>query len=317
MSYLRSVSPQGYRFFPDPNVRWLGDTVKAWNGKDRAWMAILGIPFDGGTVSHRRGSRTAPTQIRANLYTKTNYMVEHDTDIPPDRIYDYGDLDVLITDFDETMRRLAAAASSVYGKSDHVLALGGDHSISYELIRAAKANAKGEIGLVQFDAHHDTRIKWATHSGFWLRQLLEEKILQPGNIVQIGIRGSLYSKHYMNYLRDNKIQIISAWDLHENGLDAAMAKTMKQLASTDEIYLTFDIDAIDQAYAPGTDYPSPGGLTSNEAIHMTYNLASRHNVRWMDIMETSPPLDINDQTIRVAAELAAQYIHARVGQDQG
>lgn len=316
MSYLRPVLPRGGQFFPDPNVRWLGNVIKPWDGKSRIWMGIIGIPFDGGTVSHRRGSRTAPSHIRDNLYSKTTYMVDHDTEIAPERVYDCGDVEVVITDFDETMRRLATAAGTVFERAEHVVSFGGDHSSTYELIKAARAHANGDIGLIQFDAHHDTRTKWGEHSGFWLRQLLDERILDARNILQIGLRGSLYSRDYMKYLRDNQIRFITAWDLHQDGLEAVVEQTVQQLSSTKEVYISFDIDAIDQAFAPGTDYPSTGGLTSHEAIYLIYELTSRINTRWLDIMEVSPPLDVADQTVRVASELAAQYIHALTKRSQ-
>jgi len=296
-------------FFPDPNVRWLGDLVKPWDGDTRMRIAVLGVPFDAATVSDRRGSRHAPQRIREYLYSKTRYSVEHDSELT-DGVFDCGDLEVNIADFDETMRRLRLVAASVFAKAGYVLTLGGDHSLTYELVKAARAQAKHEIGLVQFDAHHDTREEWGQHSGFWLRRLIDDGVVRGENVLQIGIRGSLYSKYYIEHLKDHGVHYLTAWKMREIGVRAASKLAVSRLKRLGGVYLTFDIDAVDQTDAPGTDHPSPMGLTSWEAIFMVYDLASRLNARWMDIMEVSPPHDIQDHTVKLAAELAAQYMHA-------
>jgi len=313
-NYLTKAAARGIKT-PDPNVRWLGDTIKFWDQKAHMWMGIIGIPFDGGTVSARRGSRYAPTRIREYLYSLTTYNIEHDSDIT-ESLYDCGDVDVNIVDFSETMRRLRLAAHIVFGSAEHVMALGGDHSLTYELIRAARNAAEGEIGLVQFDAHHDMRTKWGQHSGFWLRELVEERILKGEHVYQIGVRGSLYSPYYTDYLQQNRIRYLTAQAFHEVGVEKALAEVVDHLKPVKEVYITFDVDAVDQAFAPGTDHPSAGGLSSDEALRLVYGLASRLRVRWFDVMEVSPPHDVAEQTVGLAGELAAQFIHARVKADQ-
>lgn len=308
--YLSEPRLGGYRFFPDPNVRWLGDVVRRWDGEERVWLAILGVPFDGGTVSHRRGSRYAPSRIREYLYSKTNYLVEHDSEIV-EGVYDCGDVEVNIVDSSETMRRLAEVADEVFKSAENVLTFGGDHSLTYELIKAARRVSGGEMGLIQFDAHHDTRTEWGQHSGFWLRRLLDENVLKGVNVVQIGIRGSLYSRHYIEHVKNTGIRYVTVWDLRTKGLEQTTREIVRWMGGIESIYITFDIDALDQAYAPGTDHPSPGGMSSWEAIYMIYSFASSLNARWLDIMEVSPPNDQQDQTTKLAAELANQYIHAR------
>ena len=309
-NYLKKTPILGFKT-PDPNVRWLSDVVKPWDEKARTWMAIMGIPFDGGTISARRGSRFAPSRIRQYLYSLTTYSIEYDTDVT-EGICDCGDVDVNILDFDDTMKRLSKAARVVFGNAEHVLALGGDHSLTCELIKAARNTVGRDVGLVQFDAHHDMRTKWGQHSGFWLRELVDERILKGENVCQIGVRGEFYSPFYTDYLRRNSIRYLTAQGLHEMGLENALAEIVGRMRSVKEVYLTFDIDAVDQAFAPGTNHPSAGGLSSDEAFRMVYGLASRLTVRWLDIMEVSPPHDIAEQTVGVAGELAAKYIHARM-----
>ena len=308
-NYLKGVVPRGFRS-PDPNVRWFMDAVKSWDQKSHMWMSIIGIPFDGGTVSARRGSRYAPSRIREYLYSLTTYNIEHDSDITQP-LYDCGDVEVDIVDFDETMRRLRLAAQSVFGNAEHVIALGGDHSLTNELIRAARNAAGEEIGVVQFDAHHDMRTKWGHHSGFWLRALVDDGTLKGENVYQIGVRGSLYSPYYTDYLRQKEIRYLTAYAFHEIGVEKALAEIADRLKHVKEVYVTFDIDAVDQAFAPGTDHPSAGGLSSDEALRLVYGLASRLSVRWLDVMEVSPPHDIAEQTVGLAGELAMQFIHAR------
>ena len=308
--YLARVVVRGVKT-PDPNVHWFGDSVRLWDGKVRTWMSIMGIPFDGGTMSARRGSRFAPSRIREYLYSLTTYSIDHDTEIT-ENMYDCGDVDVVIVDFEETMKRLRLAAQTVFQNAEHVIAIGGDHSLTYELIRAARNAAEGEIGLVQFDAHHDMRTKWGNHSGFWLRQLVEDGILKGENVYQIGVRGSLYSPSYTAYLSQNRIRYLTALRLHEIGVEKALAEVGKCLQRMKEVYITFDVDAVDQTFAPGTDHPSAGGLSSDEALRLVYGLASGLRVRWFDMMEVSPPHDLAEQTVGLGGELIAQFIHARI-----
>ena len=308
-TYLRDVATRGFRS-PDPNVRWLGDAVKSWDKKTHMWMAIIGIPFDGGTASARRGSRYAPSRLREYVYSLTTYNIEHDSDIT-ENLYDCGDVDVNIIDFDETMRRLRIAAEPIFENAQHVVALGGDHSLTYELVRAARKIAQGEIGLIQFDAHNDMRTKWGQHSGFWLRQLVDEGIVKGKHVYQIGLRGSLYSQYYTEYLRQKGFRYLTANAFHEMGLEKTLEDAANRLKLVKEVYITFDVDVVDQAFAPGTDHPSPGGLTSDEALRLVYGLATKLPVRWFDIMEVSPPHDVGEQTVAVGGELATQFIHAR------
>ncbi len=299
-----------YRFFPDPNVRWLGDLVKPWDGESEMGLAILGVPYDGGTVSHRRGSRMAPQRIREILEAKTTYSSDHGTELV-DTIWDCGHVEVNIVNHEETMRNIYAASIRVFRHAENTVVLGGDHSITYELAKAA-AEVSGEIGLVLFDAHHDVRTEWGVHSGFWLRRLLDQGVMRGEDVIQIGIRGSLYSPIYRRYLAERNVEFITSIELMLKGVEWALDKVFDKLAGK-YVYISFDIDAVDQAHAPGTDHPSPGGLTSIQAIYMLHSIAGKMRVKWFDVVEVSPPLDINDATIKLAAELVNQYIHARIG----
>jgi formimidoylglutamase len=300
-----------YRFFPDPNVRWLGELVKPWDGMSKMSLAILGVPYDGGTVSHRRGSRMAPQRIREILYTKSTYSSDHGTELV-DTIWDCGDIEVNIINHEETMRNIYTVAISVFRRAENTVVLGGDHSITYELGKAA-AEVSGEIGLVLFDAHHDVRTEWGVHSGLWLRKLLDQGVIKGEDVIQIGIRGALYSPAYRRYLTEKKVEFITSLELMLNGVGWTLDKVFDKLAGKPHVYISFDIDAVDQAYAPGTDHPSPGGLTSIQAIYMLHSIARKTKARWLDVMEVSPPLDINEAAVKLATELVNQYIHARIG----
>jgi len=118
-------------------------------------LAILGVPYDGGTVSHRRGSRMAPQRIREILQTKSTYSSDHGTE-PAGTIWDCGDVEVNIVNHEETMKNIYTTAIGVFRHAENTVVLGGDHSITYELGKAA-AEVSGEIGLILFDAHHDVR----------------------------------------------------------------------------------------------------------------------------------------------------------------
>ncbi len=300
-----------HKFFPDPNVRWLGELVKPWDGSSEMDLAVIGVPYDGGTVSHRRGSRLAPQRIREALYTKSTYSSDHGTEVV-NTIWDCGDAEVNIVDHEGTMGSIHRTSAKVFRNSRNTVIFGGDHSITYELTRSA-VDVTGEIGFVLFDAHHDVRTEWGVHSGFWLRKLIEQGIIRGENVIQIGIRGSLYSPAYRRYLAEKKVEFITSLELMLNGVGWALDRVIDKLSSLRSIYISFDIDAVDQAHAPGTDHPSPGGLTGIQAIYMLHSIAGKTGARWLDIVEVSPPLDINDATVKLAAELANKYIHARIG----
>lgn len=293
-------------------MRWLGDVFRAWDGTSPAWLGLLGVPFDGSTVSDRRGSRHAPAKLRQHLYAKTNYSTEHHAQLTEGCV-DFGDVATDVASWEETLRRLLEAGTAVFGKAQHVVALGGDHSLTYGLVRSAQAQAASQaLGLVQFDAHHDTRTRWGQHSGYWLRQLVDEGLVHGEHVVQVGVRGELYSREYAEYLAAHQVRYITPWALRERGLEHTLADILERLQACPVVYLTFDIDAIDQSEAPGTDYPTPGGLTAWEALYLVHRLARTGRIRWMDLMEVSPPHDIADHTAKLGAELVAQALFGLV-----
>jgi len=118
-----------------------------------------------------------------------------------------------------------------------------------------------------------------------LRKLIDQGLIRGEDVIQIGIRGSLYSPPYRGYLDEKRVEFITSLELMLNGVGWALNKVFDKLAGLQNIYISFDIDAVDQAHAPGTAYPSAGGLTGIQAIYMLHSIARKTGARWFDVVE--------------------------------
>jgi agmatinase len=190
-----------------------------------------------------------------------------------------------------------------------VIGLGGDHSVSLPLIRAAAA-AHGPLALLQLDAHTDTWDSYFgsryTH-GTVFRRALEEGIIDPRASVQIGLRGSLYSADDMRENTELGFATLLAREFDGVGVAGALELIRARLGSP--IYLTVDIDVLDPAFAPGTGTPEAGGLTSREVLALLQGLASAGPLlAGADVVEVSPPYDPSGATSVAAANIAYELV---------
>lgn len=190
-------------------------------------------------------------------------------------------------------------------KEKNSIFIGGDHSVTYSLFKAF-ASANKNAGLVVFDAHPDVfhQFDFATH-GDWLKFLVDEKIVNPENIMVIGIRNS--DRKELDYLKDKKIKYIPMHKLFNNVEDSCDA-VMEFANKLPSFYLSIDIDVVDPAFAPGTGYTEPCGLTSNEILYFVQRLRLLKNLRAADIVEVNPQFDANRMTSKLAAKLVAELL---------
>jgi agmatinase len=271
-------------------------------------LAITGVPFDQA-VTHRSGTRFGPRAIR-EASTLQAYEPPYGWTTNPLEaidIIDYGDLAfdyAKVSDFPETLTDhirgiLAAGAGSVV--------LGGDHYITFPILKAY-AEKFGPLGVIHFDAHSDL---WADDDlsridhGTMMYKAVKQGYVDPARSVQIGIRTT--TDDYLG------VTVIDAREVHETGVAAVLAK-VKAIVGTGATYVTFDIDALDPAYAPGTGTPVWGGLHSWQAAALLRDLAGINMVGG-DIVEVSPPYDTTGATAiagaHVAYELIALYAAAK------
>ena len=271
-------------------------------------IGIIGIPWDGGTTN-RAGARHGPRQIR-DLSTMAR-NVHHVTGIKPYHIAncaDLGDSPVNPIDIEDTLGRIENFYRPLVDKKIRPLSVGGDHLSTLPVMRAICQS--GPVGMVHFDAHTDTWDRYFGESkythGTPFRRAIEEGLLDPKRTVQIGIRGSLYSDKDKEWGLDQGIRVIEIEEYMDLGVDAVIEEA-RRVVGDGQTYISFDVDALDPVYAPGTGTPEIGGITTFEAQKMLRGL--RHlDLIGADVVEVSPPFDMSGNTAMVAATLMFEIL---------
>ncbi len=253
-------------------------------------VALVGVPFDGG-VSFRPGARFAPTAVREASSLGRGYNWARGEDIFERlKIADTGDCSVVPIDLNETYSRIEKHFANVQASKKKFVAVGGDHSITLPILRSVRKALGSPVALIHFDAHLDTYpAAWGCeyHHGSFLRHAIEEGLIDPARSMQIGLRGPLAGGDDLDLVRQAKMKSFTIDDLRVQGLEAFL----KGLPKTEgPAYLTFDIDCLDPAYAPGTGTPVVGGLTTYEVQRILRHLQI-DNLVGADIVELSPPYD--------------------------
>ncbi len=258
-------------------------------------IAILGLPFDGATTN-RPGARHGPRELRsASTLMRRVHPVSLVAPARLCRIADCGDAPVNPVDVMATLAHVEACVARLCAGGACLLGAGGDHLMSLPVLRgmARAAPGRGPLGMVHFDAHSDTSDVYYGTSRFThgtpFRRAVEEGLLDPRRIVQIGIRGSLYEASDMDWAREAGLRILTMEDCEELGPDAVAAEA-RRVVGDRPCYLSFDIDCLDPAFAPGTGTPEAGGFTPREAMRMLRGLRGL-NLVGGDVVEVSPPHD--------------------------
>ncbi len=268
-----------------------------------AAICIAGIPFDLGT-SNRPGARFGPAAIRQ----ASRMLVDGDhpaswAEIEKLDLADIGDFRLAHGDIQGTLAKVEEQAASIR----HLVALGGDHTITLALLRAL-AGRTGPVGLVHFDGHVDT---WPESFGLVFGHgspfyhAIEESLIDPRRTIQIGIRSPMH-RAIFDWTVGKGVTIVTAEDVHEAG-PQVVAERIREVVGTEPAYLSFDVDALDPAFAPGTGTPEIGGLATWQARAILRRLAGL-NFAGMDVVEVSPPYDVAEITALAAATMAWDYI---------
>ena len=203
----------------------------------------------------------------------------------------------------ESNELIQKKASEIFDKNQPVVFLGGDHSITYPLMR--EFSKKRDAGLVIFDAHADcvNNMSEPTHED-WLKTLIE-KGFNPANVILIGTRN--IDKVEVDFLLKNHINNFSMKELFEN-LPKSCDLIMESVRDFDSVYVSIDIDAIDPAFAPGTGYPELGGMTSREFLYLIQRMKRLTNLKAFDIVEINPDKDISNMTVKLGAKILGELI---------
>ena len=275
---------------------------------DEVDIGLIGVPWDGGTTN-RPGARHGPRQIR-DLSTMAR-NAHHATDIMPFELCncaDLGDTSVNPVDIEDTLARVERFYAEVAGRSILPLTAGGDHLITLPIMRAICRD--GPVGMVHFDAHTDTLDRYFGESKFThgtpFRRAIEEGLLDPKRTVQIGIRGALYSASDKDWGLEQGIRVIEIEEYNDLGVDAVIAEA-RRVVGDQPTYVSFDVDALDPVYAPGTGTPEIGGITTYDAQKMIRGLRGL-NLVGGDVVEVSPPFDMSGNTALVAVTMMFEIL---------
>lgn len=264
-------------------------------------VAVLGVPFDLATTN-RPGSRLGPRGIRAASASLAWEQCVQGWDFSPLEelaIVDYGDCPFDAGTPDQVPEAIYRQARDILATDTALLSLGGDHFISYPLLRA-HAEKYGPLALIHFDAHSDT---WEDEGaridhGTMFYHATKEGLVVPEASAQIGLR--TYNESTLGF------NIFDAVAVHERGA-VTIAEQVRALVGDRPCYLTFDIDCLDPSFAPGTGTPVVGGLSTHQALQLLQHLRGI-NLVGMDVVEVAPPYDVSEITALAAATMALQQL---------
>lgn len=271
-------------------------------------IGLVGVPFDGGTTN-RAGARHGPREIR----NASSFMrrIHHATGISPydlARVADLGDAPVDPMNLMRSLDMITGFFNEMKAHGTIPISAGGDHLVSLPILRALAAD--GPVGMVHFDAHSDTNDRYFgdnpyTH-GTPFRRAVEEGLLDPKRVIQIGIRGSIYDPSDLDFARQAGFRIVFIEEFVKRTPEDIIAEA-REIVGDQPVYVSFDVDAIDPSQAPGTGTPEIGGFTTFEAQRMVRGLQGL-NIIGADVVEVSPPFDLSNMTSILGATLMFELL---------
>ena len=272
-------------------------------------VAIVGAPFDTG-ASFRVGARFGPEGIRSASHLLRPYNPSQDISIFEHlSVVDYGDVPVVPGFIEESYERITAGLEEIHRAGVVPIVLGGDHSIALPELRAAAA-VHGPLALVQFDSHADT---WDAYfgkkynHGTVFRRAVEEGLLVAEHSIQVGMRGSLYDSGDLQVSRELGFDLVTTDAVRKLGVGETIARIRERVGDA-KVYVSFDVDFVDPAFAPGTGTPEVGGFSSREAQEFVRGLAGTRIVG-CDVVEVYPQYDGPGQvTALLAANIAFEFL---------
>ena len=271
-------------------------------------FAVAGVPWDGAT-SYRTGQRLGPDAIRKVSVTLRPYNLALNVDIFEHCCgVDYGDLPVVAGYINDTYTKVEAELVPLVQSGVIPVLMGGDHSVTLPELRAV-AKTHGPIALIHFDAHTDTNDQYfgqPYYHGSPFRRAVEEKILLAENSIQVGMRGSVYSKDAYDDSTELGFKVITMIAARKMGLPELM-KTVRERVGRHKVFVTFDIDVVDPAFAPGTGTPEVGGFSSAEAVELVRGLRGLNFVGF-DVVEVLPDKDPAEITALLAANIVYEFL---------
>jgi agmatinase len=272
-------------------------------------VLICGAPFDGGTT-FRPGARFGPRGVRVASALTRGYNPSVGVDLFAHlRCADGGDIACVPMSIERSLAAIEARVTEIAQANALPVLVGGDHTISLGALRAL-AKQHGPLGLIHFDAHSDTfGPAWDVdvHHGTVFRNALSEGLLRPQDVIQIGIRGPFTADNDLDFARKHGLRIVMIDEVKRS--PDAVAALVGAFSARGTCYVSFDMDGVDPAYAPGTGTPVPGGMTSYEALFLLRHLVGSAIVG-VDVVEISPDHDPSGNTALLAATVLTEILSA-------
>ena len=275
-------------------------------------IGIIGVPWDSGTTN-RPGPRHGPRQLRdASTMIRAQHPVSGIRPYEKLNCADLGDVSINPADIEDSMARITSFYKKLIETGIKPLTAGGDHLTSLPVLRALAE--KAPLGMIHFDSHTDLFHSYFdgtmfTH-GTPFRRAVEENLLDPKRVIQIGIRGTQYDSEDLDFANSVGIRVIKIDEFFDRGIQDVMAEA-REIVGENETYVSYDIDFIDPAFAPGTGTPEVGGPNSYEALKVVRELAGVKIVG-ADMVEVSPPFDPSSNTaflgVSIMFELLCQMV---------
>jgi len=271
-------------------------------------FGIIGIPFDTA-ASFRAGARFGPNGVRnISAMIKPNNVAMGVNIMDSIRGADLGDVPVIPDYIHETYAAIEKSLSNVLSCGAVPVSIGGDHAITLGELRAI-SKKYGKVSLVHFDSHLDlcdTVFGQKYNHGTPFRRAMEEGLIDPAKSIQIGMRGSLYDPDDFKIAADLGFKVIPGDVLHTMTA-ADLGKAVHERVGNNKVFLTFDIDFVDPAYAPGTGTPEVGGFTSFETLQFLRQLKDLNFVGF-DVVEVAPPYDCSEITAYMGANIIFEFL---------
>ena len=281
--------------------------INSFNAAD---IGIIGIPYDGG-LTFQTGARFGPREVRNQSCMMRAINVS--TNVEPYELARVGDLgDILLKDIfthDNAIEEIRQYYQQLAESNIMPLSVGGDHSVTYPILKGLQKRFEQPIALIHFDSHTDTWGEFSGskfHHGAPFRLACDEGLIDPTKTLQIGIRGGQNIWDGLNYSRDKGMHVITIEDFEDMGWREVCVK-IRQVVGDSPVYLTFDIDGLDPAYAPGTGTAEFGGLTVHQGLEIVRGCRGL-NVIGGDLVEVSPPYDSTGNTALLGATLIYEML---------
>lgn len=272
---------------------------------------VAGVPYDTACTT-RVGARYGPEAVRSASILQRPYNPDMNINLFEYLSgVDYGDLDIVPDDIEQSYSMIEKEAIKIFAAEVNPVFIGGDHSVTLPLLRAA-SKVYGKIALVHFDSHSDTDDQlWGRKfvHATPMRRAAEEGCLEMTKSIQVGLRGPTYAEEGLTIAEGLGFELLTRKKIREIGIDNASACIRNRVKEADAVYITFDIDFLDPAYAPGTGTPEVGGFTTWEAIELIRKSLDGLNLVGMDLVEVNPAYDSPGQiTSYAAASIMYEYL---------